>query len=85
MIVEFKSGLNFDEIAKKVIDIVSEQKTNKMLLSQLKQELEEIFLGFNYKEFGFSQFGKFIASIKSVSVSNNWVKLVKTNGSKRNK
>jgi hypothetical protein len=85
MVVEFKSGLNFDEIAKKVIEIVSEQKANKMLLSQLKQELEEIFLGFNYKEFGFSQFGKFIASIKSVSVSNNWVKLVKTNGSKKHK
>jgi DUF1009 family protein len=85
MVVEFKSGLNFDEIAKKVVEIVNDQKTKKMLLSQLKQELEEVFLGFNYKEFGFSQFGKFIASIKEVSVNNNWVKLVKTNGSKKHK
>ncbi len=83
MIVEFKSGLNFDEIAKKVVDIVSEQKASKMLLSQLKSEIDEHFPGFSYKEFGFSQFGKFIASIKKVSVNNQWVKLVKQNGSKK--
>ncbi len=84
MIVEFKSGLNFDEIAKKVIEIVSSQKNTKMLLSQLKTEIDEFFPGFSYKEFGFSQFGKFIASIKKVSVNNQWVKLVKQNGSKKN-
>lgn len=83
MVVEFKSGLSFDEIAKKVVDIVSEQKTNKMLLSQLKAEIDEHFPGFSYKEFGFSQFGKFIASIKKVSVNNQWVKLVKQNGTKK--
>ncbi|MFA5470872.1 MAG: NYN domain-containing protein [Acholeplasmataceae bacterium] len=83
MIVEFKSGLNFDEIAKKVVDIVSEQKASKMLLSQLKSEIDEHFPGFSYKEFGFSQFGKFIASIKKVTVNNQWVKLVKQNGSKK--
>jgi uncharacterized protein (TIGR00288 family) len=83
MIVEFKSGLSFDEIAKKVVEIVSSQKTTKMLLSQLKAEVDESFPGFSYKEFGFSQFGKFIASIKQVSVNNQWVKLVKQNGSKK--
>ncbi len=54
-----------------------------MLLSQLKAEIDESFPGFSYKEFGFSQFGKFIASIKQVSVNNQWVKLVKQNGSKK--
>lgn len=83
MIVEFKSGLNFDEISKKAVEIVSNQKTNKMLLSQLKAEIDEHFPGFSYKEFGFSQFGKFIGSIKQVSVNNQWVKLVKQNGSKK--
>ncbi len=83
MVVEFKSGLSFDEIANKVIEVVSSQKTNKMLLTQLKPEIEEYFPGFSYKEFGFSQFGKFIASIKQVNVNNQWVKLVKQNGSKK--
>lgn len=85
MVVEFKSGLNFDEISTKVFEIVSKQTANKMLLTQLKLELEEAFKDFNYKEFGFSQFGKFIASIKKVNVSNNWVKVVKSNGSKKHK
>ena len=77
--------LNFDEISTKVLEIVLKQTDHKMLLTQLKLELEESFKDFNYKEFGFSQFGKFIASIKKVSVSNNWVKVAKTNGSKKHK
>ncbi|BCR36488.1 NYN domain-containing protein [Mariniplasma anaerobium] len=85
MVVEFKSGLSFDEISIKVFEIVSKQVNDKMLLTQLKLELEESFKDFNYKEFGFSQFGKFIASIKKVNVSNNWVKVVKSNGSKKHK
>lgn len=85
MVVEFKSGLNFDEISNKVFEIVSKQTGNKMLLTQLKLELEDSFKDFNYKEFGFSQFGKFIASMKKVNVNNNWVKVVKSNGSKKHK
>jgi uncharacterized protein (TIGR00288 family) len=85
MVVEFKSGLNFDEISNKVFEIVSKQTGDKMLLTQLKLELEEAYKDFNYKEFGFSQFGKFIASMKKVYVSNNWVKVVKSNGSKKHK
>jgi uncharacterized protein (TIGR00288 family) len=85
MVVEFKSGLNFDEISTKVFEIVSKQTDHKMLLTQLKLELEESFKDFNYKEFGFSQFGKFIGSIKKVHVSNNWVKVAKSNGSKKHK
>lgn len=85
MVVEFKSGLSFDEISKKVVDIVLAQTGNKMLLTQLKLELEGSFKDFNYKEFGFSQFGKFIGSITDVNVNNNWVKVVKPNGSKKHK
>lgn len=85
MVVEFRSGLNFDEISKKVVEIVSTQTNKKMLLTQLKLELEEIYPTFNFKEFGFSQFGKFIGSIKQVNVSNNWVKVAKLNGSKKHK
>jgi hypothetical protein len=85
MVVEFKSGLNFDEISKKVVEIVSAQTGNKMLLTQLKLEIEESFKDFSFKEFGFSQFGKFVASMKKVNVSNNWVKVVKSNGSKKHK
>ena len=49
MIVEFRSSFKLEDITAKVTEIVTSQTGNKMLLPQLKNELEASFVGLNYK------------------------------------
>ncbi|MCK9235669.1 MAG: NYN domain-containing protein [Acholeplasmataceae bacterium] len=75
MIVEFHSGIQMETIVEETLKILTKQKEKKMLLTKLKKQLEATFSGFNYKEYGYSQFGKFIGSIKQVTVNSQWVHL----------
>jgi uncharacterized protein (TIGR00288 family) len=77
MYVELRTKIDAKDIGLKVIEIIEQNKTHEMDLNKLKAELEKAMTGFNFKEYGFSQFSKFISSIKDVSVVKNKAKLSK--------
>ena len=77
MYVEFTTKLTLKEVEDMVFNIVKTNKTHEMNLTRLKSELEKVIPGFNYKEYGFSQFSKFIISMKPFIITNHKVKIKK--------
>jgi len=63
------------DVEKAIIDIISQNKSKEMMLTKIIQELAKKFPGFNYQEFGFTRFSKFISSIESIVVKNNAAKI----------
>jgi uncharacterized protein (TIGR00288 family) len=77
MHVELKTKIDVKEIYEKITNIIQQNKTQEMDLNKLKLELEKSTPGFNFKEYGFSQFSKFVSDIKHVTVVKNKAKLNK--------
>jgi uncharacterized protein (TIGR00288 family) len=75
MYVEYKTKLSLEEIQTEIMQMISANKSQEMTLTKLKTELEKSVPSFSYKAFGFSQFSKFIGSIKGLSISKNHVKI----------
>jgi hypothetical protein len=77
MHVEYKPKVAIEDVHQIIIEMVKKTKTNEMSLTKLKVELDKIMPGFNYQEFGFSQFSKFVANSKALYVTQNKAKLSK--------
>lgn len=77
MHVEYKPKVAIEDVHQIIIEMVKNTKTNEMSLTKLKVELDKIMPGFNYQEFGFSQFSKFVANSKALYVAQNKAKLSK--------
>jgi len=77
MYVEYKTKLSLEEIQTEIVNMITSTKSHEMTLTKLKTELEKSIPSFSYKAFGFSQFSKFIASIKGLTITKNQVKLTK--------
>jgi len=71
--IEYDSNLNLDEIKDFVRKIIS-SNGKEMLLTNIKEQIEEKFPGFNYKHFGVSQFSVFLKQMGYKTKNNKVIK-----------
>ena len=73
--VSLKSTMQKEDIMKVIVEIIKTNKSQEMMLTKIKQELERRYPSFNYAELGFTRFSKLVSSIPNVVVSKNQAKL----------
>lgn len=59
------------EIDKLIENIISRNKSKKMKLSKLMQEIQKEYPSFDYKNYGFSRFKKYLFSNNNIKVTKN--------------
>ena len=73
--VSLKSTMQKEDIMQVIVEIIKTNKSQEMMLTKIKQELERRYPSFNYAELGFTRFSKLVSSIPNVVVSKNQAKL----------
>lgn len=59
-----------ENIIKEIYNIISQNQTKKMKISKLIHQLRKKYPDFNYEDYGFTKFSKFLTSIDLLNVKN---------------